>query len=46
MEYYECYAATYSRARAKFLRVASAAGEGSVAVTQMTQYLQEQTRNS
>ena len=26
MEYYECYAATYSRARAKFLRVASAAG--------------------
>jgi hypothetical protein len=26
VEYYECYAATYSRARAKFLRVASAAG--------------------
>jgi Protein of unknown function (DUF2817) len=25
VEYYECYAATYSRARAKFLRVASAA---------------------
>jgi thioredoxin reductase (NADPH) len=27
-------------------RVASAVGEGSIAATQMTQYLQEQTRNS